>query len=99
MILSQVLSGYGITWPRGTYKRHRAHWAVVLLSCIGLSVLHTRLHRAVRTVFRSVSDIISDNFCVVCTHIAFFIKKQKALRDVQILFQLMFASFVPSLTD
>ena len=64
--------------------RHRARWALVKLGCIGLFVLRTRLNRAFRSVFRFISDDISDNFCVVCTHTAFFIKKQRAYRDFQV---------------
>ena len=79
-------------------KRHLVHLAVLVLGCIWLFVLHTSLNRAFRSVFRFVSDNISDNFCIVCTQTAFFIKKQKALGDFQIIFQIIFASFVPDLT-
>ena len=68
-------------------RRHRAHWAVVL-GCIGLFVLHTVLNRAFRSVFRFVSDYISDKFCIVCTHTALF---------YQIIFQIIFTSLVPGL--
>ena len=68
-------------------RRHRAHWAVVL-GCIGLFVLHTVLNRDFRSVFRSVSDYISDKFCIVCTHTALF---------YQIIFQIIFTSLVPGL--
>ena len=42
-------------------------------------MLHTRLNRAFRSVFRFVSYNISDVFCIVCTQTAFFIEKQNAL--------------------
>ena len=61
-------------------------------------MLHTRVNRAFRSVFRFVSDTFSDNFCIVCTQTAFFIKKQKALGGFQIIFHLVFASFVPDLS-
>ena len=96
--LSEKLCDYGITRPRGTLKRRRAHWAVLVLGCIWLFVLHTRFHRAFRSVFRCVSDNMSDNVCIVCTQTAFFVKKQKALGDFQIIFQINFALFVPDLT-
>ena len=79
--------------------RHRAHWAVLVLGWIWLFVLHTRLNRAFRSVFRFFSDNISDRFCIVCTQPAFFIKKQKDLGDFQITFQTKFASSVPDLAD
>ena len=60
-------------------------------------MLHTRLNRAFRSVFRFVSDNNSDIFCIVCTQTAFFIEKQKALGDFQIIFEIIFASFVPDL--
>ena len=70
-----------------------------MLGFIWLFVLHTRFNRAFRSVFRFVSDDFSDdfsdNFCIVCTQTAFFIKKQKALCDFQIIFETSFASFVP----
>ena len=65
--------------------RHQAHRAVLVLGCIWLFVLHKRLTRFFRSVFRFVSDNISGNFCIVCTQTAFFIKKQKALGDFQII--------------
>ena len=83
-------------------KRHRAHWAVLVLGCIWLFVLHTTwMNRVFRCVFRFVSDIssISDHICIACTETAFFIKKQKALGDFQIIFQLSVASFVPDLSS
>ena len=54
-------------------------------------------YSAFRSVFRFGSDSMSVFFCVVCTHAAFLIKKQKALRDFQIMFYrwIIFASFVP----
>ena len=58
-----------------------------------------RFNRAFRSVFRFVSDDISDNFCIVCTQTAFFIEKQKPHGDLQIIFQMIFASFVPDLTQ
>ena len=61
------------------------------------SYVRTRFNRAFRSVFRFVSDNISDNFCIVCTQTAFFIEKQKALGDFQIFFQIIFASFVSGL--
>ena len=79
-------------------KRHRAHWAVLVLGCIWLFVLYTRLNRAFRSVFRFASDNISDNFCIVCTQTAFFIEKQKAFGDFQIIFKIILASFVPGLS-
>ena len=79
-------------------KRHRAHWAVLVMGCVWLFVLHTRFNSAFRSVFRFVSDNISDNFCIVCTQTAFFIEKQKALGDFQVIFQKIFALFVPDLT-
>ena len=39
------------------------------------------MNRAFCSVFRFVSDNISDHFCIVCTQTAFFIKKRKALGD------------------
>ena len=78
-------------------QRHRAHWDVLLLGCSWLFVLHTRLNRAFRSAFRFVSDNIPDNFCIVCTQTAFFIKKQKALGDFRIILKIILASFVPSL--
>ena len=60
-------------------------------------MLHTRFNRAFHSVFRFVSDNISDNFCIVCTQTALFIEKQKALDDFPIIFQIIFASFVPDL--
>ena len=62
-------------------KRHRQHWAVLVLGCIWLFVLHTRFNRAFRSVFRFVSENISDNFRIVYTQTAFFVEKQKALGD------------------
>ena len=57
-------------------KRHRAHWAVLALGCIRLFVLHTtKFYRAFRSVFRFVSDDISDIFCSFCTQTAFFYRK------------------------
>ena len=64
-------------------------------------MLHTRFNRAFRSVFRFVSDDFSDdfsdNFCIVCTQTAFFTEKLKALGDFQIIFNIIFASFVPDL--
>ena len=57
------------------------------------------IKRAFRSVFRFVSDNISDHFCIFCTQTAFFIEKQKALGDFQIIFQIFFASFVPDLIE
>ena len=62
-------------------------------------MLHTRFNRAFRSVFRFVSDIISDYFCIVCTQTAFFIEKKKALGDFQTILQIIFASFVPDLKE
>ena len=67
------------------------------MGCIWLFVLHTRFNRAFRSVFRFVSESFSYNFCIVYTQTAFFIKKQKALGDFQIIFQTIFASFLPDL--
>ena len=60
-------------------------------------MLHTRFNRAFPSVFRFVSDNTSGNFCIVCTQIAFFTEKLKALGDFQIIFNIIFASFVPDL--
>ena len=60
-------------------------------------MLHTRLSRAFRSVFRFVSDNIPDNFASFVPTLHFFIKKQKALH-VQITSQIIFVSFVPGLT-
>ena len=81
-------SSYGPPYPLGRWS-----WAVLVLGCIWLFVLHTRFNRAFRPVFRFVSD----NFGIVCTHTAFFIEKKKALGDFQIV-QIIFASFVPDLS-
>ena len=51
--------------------------------CIGLylavravyEIIHTRLNHAFRSVFRFVSDNISDSICIVCTQTAFFIQR------------------------
>ena len=65
----------------------QAHWALFVLAVCDA-------YRAFRSVFRFVSDsIISDICCVVCTHTALFIKKQKTLRDFQIIFQIIFALY------
>ena len=73
-------------------KRRLANWPVAVLAVLAA-------YRAFRSVFRFVSDNISGNVCVVCTHTAFFLaKKPKALRDFHIIFQIVFASFVPGLT-
>ena len=52
-----------IAWARLSERTHRAHWALVVLGCIGLFVLRTRLNRAFRSLFRFVSDNISEFFC------------------------------------
>ena len=57
----------------------------LVLGCIWLFVLHTRFNRACRSVFRFVSDNVSDKLCIVCTQTALLIKKQKALGDFQII--------------
>ena len=49
----------------------------VVLGCIGLFVLRTRLNRAFRSVFRFVSDDVSHHFRVVCTRTAFLSKSEK----------------------
>ena len=98
-MLSEKLSDYGITRPRKIDTRHTGlfwYWAVFGCSCCILRT-STRFNRAFRSVFRFVSDNISDNICIVCTQTAFFIEKQKALDDFQIIFQTIFASFVPDL--
>ena len=59
---------------------------------------HTKFNRAFRSVFRFVSDNISEKKCIVCTQSAFFIEKLKVLGDFQIIFQTILASFVPDLT-
>ena len=68
------------------------------MGCIWLFVLHTRFDRAFRSVFRFVSDNISDNFCIVRTQTAFLMEKRKALGAFQIIFRIIFASFVPDLS-
>ena len=60
-------------------------------------MLHTTFNRAFRTVFQFVSNNISDIFCIVCSQTAFFIKKQKASGDFRIIFQIIFAPFIPDL--
>ena len=67
------------TQPRGTQKRHRARWAVVVLGWIGCPccIRSMRLNRACHSVFRFVSDNISENICLVCTQNAFFDQKAK----------------------
>ena len=53
--------------------RLREHWAVLVLGCIWLFVLHARFNRAFRSVFPFVSDkTVLDIFLIVCTQTAFF---------------------------
>ena len=47
----------------------------------------------------SVCFNISHNFCIVCTQPAFFVDTQRVLGDFQIIFQIIFASFVPDFTN
>ena len=55
-------------WARPSEIGDWAHWAVVVLVvCVAYS--------AFRSVFRFVSDNISDIVCVACTHTTFLIKK------------------------
>ena len=42
---------------------------------------------------------MSEKNCIVCTQTAFFIEKQKALDDFQIVYQIIFASFAPDVRD
>ena len=77
--------------------RHQAHRAVLVLGCIWLFVLHTRFNRAFRSLFRFASDNTPEKNCIVCTQTAFVLEKQKALGDFQIIFQILFALFVPDL--
>ena len=60
-------------------------------------MLHAKLNLSLSVPFFGLFQIISDKFCIVCTQTAFLIKKQKALGDFQIIFQIFFASFVPDL--
>ena len=78
-----------IAWARPFEKRRRAVVALAVRAA----------YRAFHSVFRFVLDNISDIFCVVCTHTAFSIKKLKAPRDFQKIFQMLFASFVPPGTN
>ena len=60
------------------------------LGCSGIGLFWAvraayEIEGAFRSVFRFVSDNILDHFCIICTHTAFLIKKQKALGDFQII--------------
>ena len=85
-------------WGQEEHKRDTGHtglflyWAVFGCSCC------IRDWTALLVPFFGLFQIALINFCTACTQTAFVIQKLKALGDFQIIFPIIFASFVPDLT-
>ena len=84
-------------WGQEEHKRDTGHtglflyWAVFGCSCC------IRDWTALLVPFFGLFQIALINFCTACTQTAFVIQKLKALGDFQIIFNIIFASFVPDL--
>ena len=58
-------------------KRHRAHWAALVLGCIWLFVLHTRFNRAFRSVFGLFLIIFQKFFASFVPKLHFLSKNER----------------------
>ena len=99
-ILSEKLSDYGITRPRGTWRdtgHTRLFWYWAVFGCSRCIRDWTALFVPFFGLFQTICQT---NFCIVCTvlELHFLSKSQKALGGFQIIFQTIFASLIPDLT-